>query len=175
MTKIVYAAPLSIEAYAQYGGVISTEVVNEKTITVNGGTARRTPEVVPTENLYITAPSRMPGRTVLNVSLASPREVTPWNGADGDGEDGKSVLKIKILERHKYSSQSFIPMGAGIKYLVVVTDGIKEPNLEGLKAFVATDKQGVCYGTGVWHAPMSVVGNQVSSDYTLENRCFSLF
>jgi allantoicase len=164
MTRIIHAAPLSVVAYAPYGGVISTDVVNEKTVAVNGGTARRTPEVVPTENLYSNAASKVPGRVVLNVSLASPREVTAWSRADGLSEDGKSVLKISILERHRYSTQSFIPMGAGIKYLVVVTDGGDKPNLDGLKAFVATDKQGVCYGTAVWHAPMSVVGDQVSPD-----------
>lgn len=157
MARTLQATPLTVASYASYGGVVSTDVVNERTVSVNGGTARRTPEVVPTENTYSNASSQVPGRTVLNVSLASPRQVTPWTGGDG-----KSVLKIKVLERHRYSTQSFIPMGAGIKYLVVVTDGGDKPNLEGLKAFVATDKQGVCYGTAVWHAPMSVVGDQVS-------------
>jgi ureidoglycolate lyase len=159
MTRTLYAELLSVAAYAPYGGVISTDVVNEKTVTVNGGTARRTPEVVPTTNLYHEAASKVPARVVLNVSLASPRETTSWSGSEG-----KSVLKIKVLERHRYSTQSFIPMGSGVKYLVVVTDGGDEPNLEGLKAFVAGDKQGVCYGAGVWHAPMSVVGDQVSQD-----------
>lgn len=164
MTRIIQAVPLSVRAYAQYGGVISTDVVNERTVSVNGGTARRTPEVVPTENLYSKAESKIPGRTVLNVSLANPREITTWKEADGDAEDGKMVLKINVLERHRYSTQSFIPMGAGVKYLVVVTDGGDKPNLDGIKAFVATDKQGVCYGTAVWHAPMSIVGDKVSPD-----------
>lgn len=162
MARIIHAAPLSVAAYAQYGGVISTDVVNEKTVSVNGGTARRTPEVVPTENLYKNAASGVPGRAVLNVSLASPREITAWSGADGNSNEGKCVLKMTVLERHRYSTQSFIPIGTGVKYLVVVTDGGDEPNLDGLKAFVATDKEGVCYGTAVWHAPMSIVGDQVS-------------
>jgi ureidoglycolate hydrolase len=164
MARIIHVAPLSVAAYARYGGVISTDVVNEKTVSVNGGTARRTPEVVPTENLYRNAASGIPGRAVLNVSLASPRETTAWSGAAGNGEEEKRVLKIKVLERHRYSTQSFIPMGTGVKYLVVVTDGEDEPNLDGLKAFIATDKQGVCYGTAVWHVPMSIVGDQVSSN-----------
>lgn len=165
MTRTIHAAPLSVEAYAKFGGVISTDVVNERTVSVNGGTARRTPEVVPTENLYSNAASGIPGRAVLNVSLANPREVTAWIGAEGNSEEGKNVLKIKVLERHRYSTQSFIPMGTGVKYLVIVTDGGDEPNLDGLKAFVATDKQGVCYGSAVWHAPMSIVGDQVSLEY----------
>jgi len=45
-----------------------------------------------------------------------------------------------VLERHRYSTQSFIPMGAGVQYLVVVTDGGDEPNLDAVNAFVASDR-----------------------------------
>jgi ureidoglycolate hydrolase len=155
MTDIVHAIPITGGAIAPYGGLIATDIINDKTILVNGGTARRTPEVVPTQNLYAVAPSKIPARAVLNVSLASPRDVTS-SSVNGMA---KKILKIGVLERHKYTTQSFIPMGSNVKYLVVVTDGIERPNLEGLKAFVAEEKQGVCYGAGVWHAPLSVVDN----------------
>lgn len=136
MTRTIHATPLTAAAYAQYGGIISTDVINKNTISVNNGTARRTPEVVPTENHYHNATSGIPGRAVLNVSLANPRDdITAWRGAEG-----KSVLRIKVLERHRYSTQSFIPMGAGVQYLVVVTDGGDEPNLDAVNAFVASDR-----------------------------------
>lgn len=164
--RVIHATPLSIAEYAPYGGVISSDVVTSKTVIVNGGTARRTPEVVPTENGYGDAPSGIPGRTVLNASLASPRPVMAWRNGDGGEPEGgggeKRVLTLTMLERHRFSTQSFVPMGAGVEYLVVVTDGDDEPNLNGLKAFVVRDGQGVCYGRAVWHAPMSVVGDQVS-------------
>lgn len=163
MTRTIQAVPLSISAYARYGGVISTDVVNDKTVLVNGGTTRRTPEVVPTENFYQEAPSGIPARAVLNASLGSPKDLLPWSGNGTSEKTGKKVLKVKMLERHRFTTQSFIPMGSDVKFLVVVTDGGDKPNLDNLKAFVATDKQGVCYGRAVWHAPMAVVGDQVSS------------
>lgn len=162
MQQVIHATELTISAYARYGGVVSTDVVNKNTTIVNGGSSRRTPEVVPTENHYFDAPSKIAARTVLSASLASPRTVTAWSGVDGEGKIRKRSLKLNILERHKFSTQTFVPMGAGVEYLVVVTDGGDRPTLEGLKAFVARDKQGVCYGRGVWHAPMSVIGDMVS-------------
>lgn len=162
MTRTIHCEPLTVSAYASYGGIISTDVVNDRTVTVNNGTARRTPEVVPTQNLYAKAESQKPARAVLNVSLASPREVESWNGVDVDAsQEGKRFLKVKMLERHRYSTQSFVPMGAGIKYLVVVTEGDDAPDLNRLRGFVASDKQGVCYAPGMWHAPMAVI-DQVS-------------
>lgn len=152
MPQILHAKPLSPEEFTSYGGVISTDVITPNTVTVNGGTARRTPEVVPTTNLYANAPSKQPSRIVLNASLAGPRGVETWSG-----EAGKRVFKLGMLEKHPYTTQSFIPMGGKVKYLVVVTDGGKKPNLEGLKAFIARDGQGICYGAGVWHAPMAVL------------------
>lgn len=152
MAHTLHATPLSIEEYAPYGGVISTDVVNSDTILVNGGSSRRTPEVVPTTNLYDSSPSRTPGKTVLNASLASPKEVSAW-----PGQEGKRVLRVKVLERHRFSTQSFVPMGGDVRYLVVVTDPGPTPDLEKLKAFVARQEQGVCYSPGVWHAPMAVI------------------
>jgi ureidoglycolate hydrolase len=158
MTRAVLCQPLTPVDYAPFGGIISTDVATDRTVVVNNGTARRTPEVVPTINRYREAPSEVPARTVLNASLASPREVESW-----EGDKGKRVMKIKMLERHRFSTQSFVPMGANIKYLVVVT-GNKSgsddtPDLDKLHGFVAGDKQGVCYAPGVWHAPMAVIDN----------------
>lgn len=161
MTRTIHCQPLTPDDYAPFGGVISTDVVTDRTVVVNNGTARRTPEVVPTTNLYDKAPSQVPARTVLNVSLASPREVAPWRSDDGDS--GRRVLRIKMLERHRFTTQSFIPMGADFQYLVVVTNNKSEsddlPDLDSLRGFVARDKQGVCYAPGVWHAPMAVIDN----------------
>lgn len=162
MTRTVLCQPLAQADYAPYGGVISTDVVTDRTVLVNNGTARRTPEVVPTVNRYAEAPSQVPARTVLNVSLASPRDVEPWRPEDNEAA-GKRVMRIKMLERHRFSTQSFVPMGAEIKYLVVVTGNRSEsddtPDLDQLRGFVAGDKQGVCYAPGVWHAPMAVIDN----------------
>ncbi len=65
---------------------------------------------------------------------------------------------IGAVERHAFSSQTFVPMN-GISYLVGVcppaTDG--GPDLNGLVVFVASGGQAVNYDAGVWHSPLSVL------------------
>ena len=62
------------------------------------------------------------------------------------------------MERHEFSSQSFVPVDVS-RYLVIVaphgTDG--RPDASQLKAFVASGTQGVTYGMNVWHHPMTVL------------------
>lgn len=65
---------------------------------------------------------------------------------------------VMLLERHPYSSQTFIPLD-GASYLVAVApDGERgEPDLSRLRAFIASGSQGVCYRAGVWHQGLSVL------------------
>ncbi|KAG6898158.1 hypothetical protein C0992_004145 [Termitomyces sp. T32_za158] len=78
-------------------------------------------------------------------------------------------LELKVLERHPFTNQAFIPMGSGtgegikdpgLKYLVVVAhNGVDDrPDLGTLRAFVASAAQGVVYNTAIWHQPMTVLG-----------------
>ena len=74
---------------------------------------------------------------------------------------------VRLLERHAYTNQAFIPMGIGCgegfrgkdslvkqgrAYLVVVALNGEDdkPDLRTLKAFVAGSGQSVVYDTGVW-------------------------
>ena len=83
------------------------------------------------------------------------------------------IFKIRILERHPYTTQTFLPLGlsandTSTKYLVIVapskraaaTDTCPEnpPDLSKLEAFIATGGQAVTYAAGTWHAPMAVLG-----------------
>ncbi len=62
------------------------------------------------------------------------------------------------LERHEFSSQSFVPIDVS-RYLVIVAphgaDG--QPDATRLKAFLARGDQGVTYGMNVWHHPMTAL------------------
>ncbi|KAF6763100.1 allantoicase [Ephemerocybe angulata] len=80
--------------------------------------------------------------------------------------DGTTPLKV--LERHPYTNQAFIPMGKGgaeglketsERYLVVVAQNGADdkPDLKTLRAFWASTAQGVVYGTAIWHQPMTVL------------------
>ena len=68
----------------------------------------------------------------------------------------ETPLKIDQLERHLYSSQTFMPTDLD-GYLVVVcpSDNGGEPLFEQLTAFVAAHNQAVNYAAGTWHYAMS--------------------
>jgi ureidoglycolate lyase len=61
-------------------------------------------------------------------------------------------LKSEIMERHEFSSQSFVPVDVG-RWLVVVAPHAQGggPDMAGLKAFIATGTQGVTYKANTWH------------------------
>ncbi|MGZ0214730.1 MAG: ureidoglycolate lyase [Acidimicrobiales bacterium] len=56
-------------------------------------------------------------------------------------------ITIEQLERHPFSSQTFIPMEVG-RWLVVVS---LTPLLTDIKAFVVGSGMGVTIGRGIWH------------------------
>jgi len=89
------------------------------------------------------------------------------------------LFDVKILERHPFTSQTFIPLAldrddASTAYLVIVAPTLASPedpdiqgssrkgpglpDLRNLKAFVARGNQAVTYAAGTWHAPMVVLG-----------------
>lgn len=126
----------------------------------------------------------MKGRAVTNLAVVECQEgvVREYikdgvEGTMGSGEkeeekkkNKKRVVRIEKLERHRFTTQTFIPMGSGGapgagegeagkgKYLVVVSAARDEgPDPKGVKAWVADGGVGVCYAPGVWHAGMCVI------------------
>lgn len=84
-----------------------------------------------------------------------------------------------MLERHSYTTQTFIPLGLSAdsltRYLVIVAPTISPPNIESssdddrdrgppdldnLRAFWAHGGQAVTYAAGTWHSPMAVIGDK---------------
>src|SRR5215470_15461495 len=67
-------------------------------------------------------------------------------------------LEATRMERHEFSSQSFLPLDVE-RYLVIVAphgaDG--KPNSSRLQAFLARGDQGVTYGMNVWHHPLAAL------------------
>lgn len=65
---------------------------------------------------------------------------------------------IGAVERHAFSSQTFIPMN-GVSYLVGVCPPVPNggPDVDALAVFVASGGQAVNYDAGVWHSPLGVL------------------
>lgn len=62
------------------------------------------------------------------------------------------------MERHEFSSQSFVPVDVSRYLIVVAPHGAPgKPDATRLLAFVARGDQGVTYGRNVWHHPMCVL------------------
>lgn len=145
-------------------------------IPANQNTALKYLSLSPLTNLYDQSPSQTPARTCINLFTCFPRVLT---------QVGESyIFKICILERHPFTTQTFIPMGLAAanpstKYLVIVAPTLGPtkafpnqgpPDLENLRAFVAHGGQAVTYAPGTWHAPMVVVGS-TSVDFVVVQYC----
>ena len=61
-------------------------------------------------------------------------------------------LKSEMMERHEFSSQTFVPVDVG-RWLIIVAPHGKGggPDMAEAKAFIATGKQGVTYKPNTWH------------------------
>lgn len=69
------------------------------------------------------------------------------------------TVPVKLLERHPFSNQMFVPMN-GTRNLVCVcpSDADGNPILSELRAFVAGAGQAFNFDPMVWHAPKQPVG-----------------
>jgi ureidoglycolate lyase len=70
-------------------------------------------------------------------------------------------LEVKLLERHRYSSQTFLPLG-DVDYLIIVAhsklDG--SPDVSTAKALRVPGDWGITYAPGVWHHPLTSLGRE---------------
>jgi ureidoglycolate lyase len=67
-------------------------------------------------------------------------------------------LRLEAMERHPYSSQAFMPLGAA-RYLVLVCPGRPDgaPDLDRLSAFTCRSDQAINYNRGTWHHGMTTL------------------
>lgn len=76
------------------------------------------------------------------------------------GLEPSSELRIELLERHEFSSQTFVPMGE-VSWLIVVCPHMAGggPDVARSVAFLADGSQGVSYHPNTWHHGLTVIGN----------------
>jgi ureidoglycolate lyase len=68
------------------------------------------------------------------------------------------ALRTDMLERHVFSSQTFLPLSVS-RYLVIVAPDAAGGGPDGTqaRAFVARAGQGITYHAGTWHHGMTVL------------------
>lgn len=155
--KTLRALPLSPEAFAAFGQVIqgyedlSAVPRGVRVTAANQGSANKFHKISLLDSSY---PENVQATAGLSVYRCQPIDAKPGGHWD-----------IKVLERHLHTNQAFIPMGPGSSregdhglreaaesYLVVVSQNGKDdrPDLETMRAFVATSAQGIVYNAGIW-------------------------
>lgn len=165
-SRRIRAKELTPDAFAPYGFVISTkeQLKTHKIQSANYGTAQKIFQINPVIDNFSKCPSGKPSRTNLNMFRCSPpNHLLTY---DADRVAGRVHYLSKVVERHPFSTQTFMPMGrprSEIAYLIIVAknrpDGL--PDLDNVEAFVARGDQAVTYGAGTWHAPMVALGDVV--------------
>ncbi|KAF2851252.1 ureidoglycolate hydrolase-like protein [Plenodomus tracheiphilus IPT5] len=145
---------LTPTAFNQFGTVIENPATSPSSklpiphripppdaVHANQGSATKYLHVTHMSNLYSLAPSKKPAKAVMNMFVCSPRNLRPhepsmsmpssWGDLDIDDEDDgngdyhKQLLDVAVLERHPFTTQTFIPMGLSqqdkhTQYLVIV-------------------------------------------------------
>jgi len=124
----IQAEPLTAEAFAPFGDVLTR----------------------PTD----------PGRAYFEKSLGNLRPNDAWPSISMSMKlpTLETPVVATLLERHEFSSQTFVPLEAG-RWLIVVAPHALEggPDMSGVKAFVATAEQGVTYRPNTWHHGLTVL------------------
>ena len=96
---------------------------------------------------YLTEPMRHGPEVVRHASWVSRVQAAP-----------AGPIEIRLMERHRYAAQSFVPLTDSPYLVVVAPAGADDlPDMARLEAFLATGSQGVCYRVGAWHHGLTVL------------------
>jgi len=101
----------------------------------------------------------IPGRTYFEDALSSLRPgARPSLSLTVKAPLAALPLLSTTMERHEFSSQSFVPQEAG-RWLAVVAPHAASggPDMARARAFLCRPDQGVTYGANVWHHPFPVL------------------
>jgi ureidoglycolate lyase len=107
----------------------------------------------------VLAPPADFGRVYFDQGLRSTR---PGAWASLSVAHAKSLpslpLQAKVMERHEFSSQSFVPLDVS-RWLLVVAPSAADGGPDGSRAvaFLAGPGQGVTYHAGTWHHPLTIL------------------
>lgn len=104
-------------------------------------------------------PPAAPGRDYFDGALSNGRPGARASVSLAIAEPVPGLpLDALVMERHAFSSQSFLPMDSG-RYLVVVAPHAAGggPDAGQARAFIVPGTQGITYRADVWHHPMATL------------------
>ena len=130
MKIIIKPKKITRKNFKKFGDLISTKKI--KSININDGYAKRF------NNLCSINTSSKKGKTIMSIFSAKKR---------------KFPMKIKMMEKHPLSSQTFVPM-SDANFLVFVAPKGKKPNIKKIKSFIVPKQCGISYLKGTWHFPL---------------------
>ncbi|KAF9918999.1 Allantoicase [Lobosporangium transversale] len=155
----VQPKPITNENFARWGQVVRLPDTDPNAVQVNQGTAQKFSHLAEFVNLRppktdSANPNKSLDSATANIAIFKCYKpvATPQFG-------------IKLLERHPYSSQMFMPMGGdgNGSYVVVTAENGPDdkPILSTLEAFRCDNTLGINYKPNVWHHPMIVIEKPV--------------
>jgi ureidoglycolate lyase len=136
--------PLTAEAFRPFGDVVEASG-GVRHFAINYGHTTRFHDLADIDTL------QQGGRTGVSVFRSNPLP---------------APLELKIMERHPFGSQLFMPL-SGRAYLVVVAPA-GELDERAIRIFRASGSQGVNYRAGTWHHFCLALGD--TSDFLVVDR-----
>jgi ureidoglycolate lyase len=117
-----------------------------------------TPEAFAPYGDVLTAPAQF-GRTYFDDGLHNRRPgARPSLSVSHAGRVATLPLEATVMERHEFSSQSFVPLDVS-RWVVAVAPAGPDggPDSSRAVAFVPAPGQGVTYHANTWHHPLTIL------------------
>lgn len=121
-SRSIPISDLTPAAFEGFGEVIQNPATHDakpglQRVEANQGSATKWLDVTRLNSWYERGQSGKPARVAMNMFVCKPRQLERRNG--------KEVFPVKILERHPFTPQTFVPLGLGKEetstcYLVLV-------------------------------------------------------
>jgi len=135
-STIINVRPLNQHDFESFGTVIENpqpslipsahlKQLPANAVQANQGSALKYLDVTHMQDFYKDAPSKKVGKAVMNMFVCAPRELE-HSGA----ESSAGLFPVEILERHPFTTQTFVPLGASraeqdkSRYLVIVAPSL---------------------------------------------------
>jgi len=130
MKIIIKPKKITRKNFKKFGDLISTR--KAKPININNGYAKRF------DYLCRINTSLKKGNTIMSIFSAKKR---------------KFPMNIKMMEKHPFGSQAFIPMKE-TTFLSFVAPPGESPEIGKIQSFIIPPKIGINYKPGIWHFPL---------------------